>query len=47
MYFLIGFRNQLVVLIDWAWAYWTHQRYARIMTEPADDPPAAGTGASG
>lgn len=37
VFFLIGFRNRLVVLIDWAWAYWTHQRYARIMTEPADD----------
>ncbi|MBL8246628.1 MAG: NAD(P)/FAD-dependent oxidoreductase [Rhodanobacteraceae bacterium] len=47
VFFLIGFRNRLVVLIDWAWAYWTHQRYARIMTEPADDTPAAGTGASG
>ena len=47
VFFLIGFRNRLVVLIDWAWAYWTHQRYARIMTEPADDTPAAGTSASG
>ena len=39
VFFLIGFRNRLVVLIDWAWAYWTHQRYARIMTEPAEDAP--------
>ena len=31
VYFLIGFRNRLVVLIDWAWAYWTHERYARII----------------
>jgi len=31
IYFLIGFRNRLVVLIDWAWAYWTLQRYARIV----------------
>ena len=31
VYFLIGFRNRLVVLIDWAWAYWTFQRYARIV----------------
>ncbi|MGH8687890.1 MAG: NAD(P)/FAD-dependent oxidoreductase, partial [Burkholderiales bacterium] len=23
IFFLIGFRNRLVVLIDWAWAYWT------------------------
>jgi NADH dehydrogenase len=37
VYFLIGFRNRLVVLIDWAGAYWTYQRGARIVTEvPAD-----------
>ena len=28
---LIGFRNRLVVLIDWAWAYFTYQRNARIV----------------
>ena len=32
VYFLIGFRNRLVVLLDWAWAYWTYQRSARIVT---------------
>jgi NADH dehydrogenase len=32
IYFLIGFRNRLVVLLDWAWAYWTYQRHARIVT---------------
>jgi NADH dehydrogenase len=31
IYFLIGFRNRLVVLIDWAWAYWSFQRYARVV----------------
>jgi len=31
IYFLIGFRNRIVVMIDWAWAYWTFQRYARII----------------
>lgn len=30
-YFLIGFRNRLVVLIDWAGAYWTYNRGARII----------------
>ncbi|QDH71311.1 NAD(P)/FAD-dependent oxidoreductase [Marilutibacter alkalisoli] len=29
--FLIGFRNRLVVLINWAWAYWSYQRHARII----------------
>lgn len=32
LFFLIGFRNRLVVLTDWAWAYLTHQRWARIIT---------------
>ena len=31
IYFLIGFRNRVVVLIDWAWAYWTFERSARIV----------------
>ena len=31
IYFLIGFRNRIVVIIDWAWAYWTFQRCARII----------------
>jgi len=37
IYFLIGFRNRLVVLLDWAAAYWSRQRYARVVT---DIPPA-------
>ncbi len=31
VFFLIGFRNRLVVLTNWAWAYWTYQRHARIV----------------
>jgi NADH dehydrogenase len=31
IFFLIGFRNRLVVLIDWAWSYFTYQRGARII----------------
>jgi NADH dehydrogenase len=31
VFFLIGFRNRLIVLIDWAWAYFTYERYARII----------------
>ncbi|MDE2219673.1 MAG: NAD(P)/FAD-dependent oxidoreductase [Gammaproteobacteria bacterium] len=31
IYFLIGFRNRLVVLIDWASAYFTYERGARII----------------
>jgi NADH dehydrogenase len=29
--YLIGFRNRLVVMIDWAWAYLTYARAARIV----------------
>ncbi|MBS0309266.1 MAG: NAD(P)/FAD-dependent oxidoreductase [Proteobacteria bacterium] len=32
IYFLIGFRNRLMVMADWAWAYMTFQRSARIVT---------------
>jgi NADH dehydrogenase len=28
---LIGFRNRLIVLINWAWAYFTYARGARII----------------
>jgi NADH dehydrogenase len=31
IFFLIGFRNRLVVLLDWALAYWSYQRNARII----------------
>jgi NADH dehydrogenase len=31
IYFLIGFRNRIIVMIDWAWAYFSFQRYARIV----------------
>jgi len=31
IFLLIGFRNRLVVLIDWASAYWTYRRSARII----------------
>ncbi len=31
VYFLIGFRNRIVVMVDWAWAYFSLQRYARIV----------------
>ena len=32
-YFLIGFRNRIVVLMDWASAYWSFQRYARVVAD--------------
>jgi NADH:ubiquinone reductase (H+-translocating) len=36
IYFLINFRNRLAVLIDWAWSYWTYDRYARIILKGPD-----------
>ncbi len=31
IFFLIGFRNRVIVLVNWAWAYWSYQRHARII----------------
>ena len=31
LFFLIGFRNRIIVLTNWAWSYWTYQRHARII----------------
>jgi len=30
--FLVGFRNRLAVLIQWAWAYVTFNKGARLIT---------------
>ena len=38
IFFLIGFRNRIVVLIDWAWAYWTFERSARVVDKGARPP---------
>jgi NADH dehydrogenase len=32
IYFLIGFRNRLVVALNWAWNYLTFQRGTRLIT---------------
>lgn len=34
IYFLIGFRNRLLVLIEWAWSYLSNERGARLITDP-------------
>ncbi len=36
IYFLIGFRNRVVVLFDWALAYWSFERNARIVVGTKD-----------
>ena len=35
IYFLIGFRNRLMVMVEWAWAYFTYERSARVVAQPA------------
>src|SRR5579863_3702126 len=51
IFFLIGFRNRLLVFIQWAWSYFTYERGARLITgsstlpgwsnEPAEHPAPA------
>lgn len=36
VYFLIGFRNRLLVLSDWAWAHLTFKRGARVISSGID-----------
>src|SRR5205823_6349403 len=42
--FLIGFRNRVLVFIQWAWSYFTYERGARLITGstslPGWTPPA-------
>jgi NADH dehydrogenase len=32
IFFLIGFRNRILVFIQWAWSYFTYERGARLIT---------------
>jgi len=38
IFFLIGFRNRLLVFIQWAWSYATYERGARLITGSNDLP---------
>ncbi len=49
IFFLIGFRNRVIVMIQWAWSYLTYERGARLITgsdelpgwiEPGQEPQA-------
>ena len=33
LFFLIGFRNRVVVMVEWGWNYLTYQRGARLITD--------------
>jgi NADH dehydrogenase len=37
VFFLIGFRNRIVVLLEWFRSYWTYQRSARIIVGDRED----------
>jgi NADH dehydrogenase len=39
---LIGFRNRLLVLVNWAWDYFLYDRAVRLITRPEHASPAAG-----
>ena len=36
IFYLIGFRNRFVVMFEWAWAYASYQRGARLITGNID-----------
>jgi NADH dehydrogenase len=38
IFFLIGFRNRLLVMIQWAWSYISYDRGARLITGRAEGP---------
>ncbi len=46
IWFLIGFRNRLLVFIQWAWSYVTYERGARLITGSTDLPGWSGSTAS-
>jgi NADH:ubiquinone reductase (H+-translocating) len=40
VFFLIGFRNRVLVMLQWAWSYLTYSRGARLITEEVQAPRA-------
>jgi NADH dehydrogenase len=47
IYFLIGFRNRVVVAAEWLWSYLTYQRGARLILDARTPPPASRPAAAG
>ncbi len=37
IFFLIGFRNRIIVMLEWFWAYLTRERSARLITGDAEE----------
>ena len=42
IFFLIGFRNRVVVMLEWAWSYFSYDRGARLITGRAEGPLVSG-----
>jgi NADH dehydrogenase len=38
IFYLIGFRNRFIVMFEWAWAYVSYQRGARLITGNLETP---------
>ena len=38
VFFLIGFRNRILVMINWTWAYFSYERHARVIYDVAATP---------
>ncbi len=38
LYYLIGFRNRILVLLNWSWYYWFHERQVRLITDHPEPP---------
>ena len=38
LYYLIGFRNRIVVMLNWTWYYWFHERQVRLITKRETEP---------
>src|SRR5206468_3578298 len=36
IFFLIGFRNRTLVMLEWGWLYLFHDRGSRLITGPVD-----------
>ncbi len=37
VFFLIGFRNRVLLMLEWGWLYLFHDRGSRLITGPVDD----------
>jgi NADH dehydrogenase len=44
--YLIGFRNRIVVMLNWAWQYFAFSRGARLITGRAWEPARAAAAAT-